>query len=214
MSSTHPADRGRVRPKRLARRLGAAALAATLGIGLAACAPDSATQDFLDGTNKGYIAADGFRVMEFPEDERDAPIVYGGVTDQGERFDSAETLGEVVVVNFWYAACGPCRVEASVLEEVWQEYQDQDVAFLGVNTRDQAETSLAFAETYGVSYPSIIDIATGEAKLAFAAVVPPQATPTTVVIDKQGRVAARLIGAISQPSILSSIVRDVLAEDA
>lgn len=198
------------------RRVAGAALAAALAVGLAACTPDQATQDFLDGANKGFISADGFRWMEFSPDAREAPIAYGGITEHGERFDSSELLGEVVVVNFWYAACGPCRAEAPVLEGVWQEYQDQGVSFLGINTRDQPETSLAFAETYGVSYPSLIDIATGEAKLAFAAVVPAQATPTTVVIDKEGRVAARFIGPIGNEEeyILTSILKTVLAENA
>lgn len=196
------------------RRLLGAALAALLVTGLAACAPDSATQDFLDGANKGYIAADGFRWVEFAPAERGEAIEYGGVTEQGERFESTELAGQVVVVNFWYAACGPCRLEAPILEGVWQEYQDQGVAFLGINTRDQAETSLAFADTYGVSYPSLIDIATGEAKFAFAAVVPPQATPTTVVLDREGRVAARLIGAVPDATILEGFLKSVLAETA
>ena len=195
-------------------RLAGAALVALLGAGLTACAPDAATQDFLDGANKGYIAADGFRWVEFEPAERGESIEYGGVTEQGERFESAELAGKVVVVNFWYAACGPCRLEAPILEGVWQEYQDQGVAFLGINTRDQPETSLAFGNTYGVTYPSLIDIHTGEAKFAFASVVPPQATPTTVVLDREGRVAARLIGAVPDATILEGFLKSVLAESA
>ncbi len=208
--SISPIRRGRAAISRIA----GAALAAVLAVGLAACAPDSATQDFLDGANKGYIAADGFRTVEIPVDERGDAVVFGGETDHGEAFDSAEALGEVVVVNFWYAACGPCRVEASELESVWQEYEDQGVVFMGVNTRDQVETAQAFSKDYGVTYPSVMDAKSGDAKLAFAAVVPVQATPTTVVLDRQGRVAARLIGAISDESILASIVKTVLAEQA
>lgn len=212
--ASFPAERGRAFPPRHARRAAGAALAALLVVALTACSPDAATQQYLDGANTGFVAADGFRYAGFAPDERGEPVVYGGVTEHGERFESADLLGEVVVVNFWYAQCGPCRSEASVLESVWQEYQDQGVSFVGVNTRDQPETALAFADTYGVTYPSLMDIATGEAKLAFAAVVPPQATPTTVVIDREGRVAARLIGEIKEASILSSVVKDVLAEDA
>ena len=206
-----PTERGRAWAP---RRLAGAALAALLVVGLAACSPDAATQEYLDGTHTGYVGADGGRYVGVAPADRGEPVVYGGVTEEGERFDSADLLGEVVVVNFWYAACGPCRSEAPVLESVWQDYQDRGVSFLGVNTRDQPETALAFAKTYQVTYPSLIDIATGEAKLAFAAVVPAQATPTTVVIDREGRVAARLIGEIKEASILSSVVGDILAEGA
>lgn len=209
--SISPIRRGRA----VISRIAGAALAVVLSASLVACgAPDSATQDFLEGANKGYIAADGFRVVEIPVEERGEPVIFAGETDQGEHFESADAAGEVVVVNFWYAACGPCRVEAPELESVWQQYQDEGVVFIGVNTRDQAANALSFADTYGITYPSILDAQRGDAKLAFAAVVPVQATPTTVVLDREGRVAARLIGAISSASILSSVVQTVLAETA
>ena len=121
--------------------------------------------------------------------------------------------GGVLVVNFWYAACGPCIVEAPMLEEVWQEYQDQGVAFLGVNTYDQPATALSFARDNNVTYPSVIDVNDGRVKLAFAQVTPIQATPTTLVIDRDGRVAARIIGQLASASILSTLVADTLAED-
>lgn len=204
-----PSRRGRT-PR--IRRIAGAALAAIFAVSLAACTPDQSTEDFLDGANKDYIAADGFRTVEIAPEERGETVVYGGTVETGERFDSADAAGQVVVVNFWYAGCPPCRLEAPELEAVWQEFQDQDVTFMGVNTRDQPETALSFADTYDVTYPSLMDAATGEAKLAFAAVVPVQATPTTVVLDREGRVAARIIGAIPRASILSSIVKTVVAE--
>ncbi len=189
-----------------------AALVATLAGGLSACAADPVNQDYLNGTNAGYIAIDGGRVVVIPEAERGEPVAFGGVTELGDRFDSDDVRGKVVVVNFWYAACGPCRVEAPVLESVWQKHQDDDVVFIGINIRDEPETALAFAGTFGVTYPSIMDARGGEAKLAFTSIVPVQTPPTTVVLDRSGRAAARLIGAITEGSILSTILRDVLAE--
>ena len=103
-------------------------------------------------------------------------------------------------------------MEADSLETVWKKFEDQGVSFIGVNTRDQPDTAKAFSEEYGVTYPSLIDVDTAEAKLVFAAAVPIQATPTTLVLDKQGRVAARIIGPIDGPSILSTLVKDALAE--
>ncbi|MFC5433659.1 TlpA family protein disulfide reductase [Microbacterium suwonense] len=201
-----------VRSRRGAWRITAAALAAVLAVGLSACAPDPGTEAYLNGDQKAYTI-DDFRWVEIPADKRGEPVEFDGTTDQGEAFSSADILGDVAVVNFWYATCGPCRIEAKDLEAVWQEHQDDGVAFIGVNIYDQADTARAFAEKYGVTYPSLIDADTGEAKLAFAKVAPIQAPPTTLVLDKQGRVAARIIGPIDT-SILSTLIKDALKEQA
>lgn len=190
-----------------------AALAAMIAVFLAACAPDPVAEQYLQGDGKGYISADG-AVEEIPADQRGEPVEFGGVTEDDEAFDSADVAGNVTVVNFWYAGCAPCRLEAGDLEAVWQEYNDEGVSFVGINIYDQADTAKAFAETYGVTYPSLIDVDSGDAKLAFANVTPIQATPTTLVLDKQGRVAARIIGPIDGTSILSTLVKDALAETA
>ena len=185
-----------------------------LAVGLVACAPDPVAEQYLSGEDKGYVAADGFTVGEIAPEDRGEPVVFGGITENGDAFSSEEIAGDVTVVNFWYAGCPPCRVEAADLEAVWQDFQDEGVSFIGVNTFDQADTAKAFAETYGVTYPSIMDVETGEAKLAFAGATPIQATPTTLVLDKQGRVAARIIGQLESESILSTLVKDALAESA
>lgn len=190
-----------------------AAFAAVLAVGLSACAPDAVSESFLSGENTGYVAADG-AIVEIPPAERGEPVVFGGVTEHGDDFDSADIAGQVAVVNFWYAGCAPCRIEAPDLEAVWQEHQDAGVQFIGINTRDQADTAVAFAEEFGITYPSLIDVDTAEAKLAFAKVVPISATPTTLVLDKQGRVAAKIIGPIDGTSVLSTLVKDALAEDS
>tara|TARA_B100002049_G_scaffold96957_1_gene71609 strand:- start:147 stop:737 length:591 start_codon:yes stop_codon:yes gene_type:complete len=180
---------------------------------LAGCtSSDSLAQQYRDGNEKGYIAGD-FQVVEIPEPDRGEPVAFEGVTETGESVASDDYRGGVLVVNFWYAACGPCIVEAPLLEEVWQEYQDQGVAFLGVNTYDQPATALSFARDNNVTYPSVIDVNDGKVKLAFAQVTPIQATPTTLVLDRGGRVAARVIGQLASASILSTLVADTLAEE-
>lgn len=191
----------------------AGAFAVVLAVSLTACGTDPVAQQYLDGDGKGYISADG-AVEEIPVDERGEPVEFSGITEDGVDFDSAEIAGDVTVVNFWYAGCAPCRVEAEDLEAVWQKYSDDDVSFVGINIYDQADTARSFAKTYGVTYPSLIDVDSGAAKLAFASVTPIQATPTTLVLDKQGRVAARIIGQLDGPSILSTLVGDALAEGA
>ncbi|MDD7928078.1 MULTISPECIES: TlpA family protein disulfide reductase [Microbacterium] len=174
---------------------------------------DTLAEQYRDGNEKGYIAGD-FQVVEIPTADRGEPVVFEGVTETGETVSSDDYRGGVLVVNFWYAACGPCIVEAPLLEEVWQEYQDQGVAFLGVNTYDQPATALSFARDNNVTYPSVIDVNDGRVKLAFAQVTPIQATPTTLVLDRDGRVAARVIGQLASASILSTLVDDALAESS
>ena len=212
-STVRPIRSGRPSRIRSSRRAVGVALAAVLAIGLSACAPDAVSDSFLSGDNTGYVAADG-AIVEIPVAERGEPVAFGGVTEDGEDFDSVDIAGKVTVVNFWYAGCAPCRLEAKDLETVWQEQGGDGVAFVGINTRDQADTAKAFSAEFGVTYPSLIDVDTAEAKLAFAEVVPIQATPTTLVLDKQGRVAAKIIGPIDSTSILSTLVKDALAEDS
>tara|TARA_B100000378_G_scaffold202899_1_gene166187 strand:- start:6412 stop:7017 length:606 start_codon:yes stop_codon:yes gene_type:complete len=194
-------------------RVFAAAVVLLAVVVLAGCASsDSLAQQYRDGNEKGYIAGE-FQVVEIPEPDRGEPVAFEGVTETGERVSSDDYRGGVLVVNFWYAACGPCIVEAPLLEEVWQEYQDQGVSFLGVNTYDQPATALSFARDNNVTYPSVIDVNDGKVKLAFAQVTPIQATPTTLVLDRNGRVAARVIGQLASASILSTLVADTLAEE-
>ena len=119
-----------------------------------------------------------------------------------------------MVVNFWYAACAPCRAEAGDLEEIYQEYQEQGVDFLGVNVRDSAETASAFMRTFSVSYPSVIDTEsdTGGVLLDFSGYVAANTVPTTIVLDSQGRVSARISGSI-EPSTLRSLIDTVVGEN-
>ncbi len=194
------------------RRAAASVLALTLAAGLAACTSDPLAEQYREGDNKGFIAADGFRVVEIPEAERTNPIEFEAVLDNGETATSADYAGDVLVVNFWYAACAPCRVEAPELAEVHESFRDDGVDFLGVNLYDGAEASQAFAETYGIEYPSALTTVDGSIKLAFAGETPLNAVPVTLVLDRNGRVAARLIGQISDASILETLVRDTRDE--
>ncbi|GAB3605147.1 TlpA disulfide reductase family protein [Conyzicola nivalis] len=186
----------------------AAAVALTL---LAGCASDPLAEQYSAGTTKNYISGEG-TISEYKVADRGEPVAFQGETDSGEPVSSDDYAGKVLVLNFWYAGCPPCRVEAPELEEVNQAFAGQDVAFLGVNVRDQAAQSLSFAETLGVTYPSVMDADNGNLLLAFAGKVAPNAVPTTLVIDKQGRVAARFLGAIDGPSSLRTIINDTLAE--
>lgn len=196
---------------RRARVIASAFLSLALAGGLAACANDPLAEQYRAGDNKGYIAGD-FRVQEIPADQRTEPVEFEGTLETGDRVSSDDFAGKVLVVNFWYAACGPCRAEAGDLEKAHTTFEGDDVAFLGINTSDSPEAAAAFAETWGVTYPSVIAADDGAVKLAFADKTPIQATPTTLVLDRQGRVAARVIGQLPDASILTALVRTALEE--
>lgn len=189
------------------------ALAAASALLLAGCSSDPLAEQYREGTNKGYIAGDG-TIAEFPADERGEPIEFAGETIEGEALDSADLAGQVTVVNFWYAGCAPCRAEAPLLQQVHEEFDGNGASFVGVNVRDQAATAASFEENYGITYPSIVDVNDGSVQYAFAGDVPPAAVPTTLVLDAEGRVAARILGQLKDASILETIVRDVIAEQA
>ena len=116
-------------------------------------------------------------------------------------------LGEITVVNFWYAGCPPCRVEAPDLVELSGDLEG--VNFVGVNIRDQEAVARTFEEEFGIEYPSILDERLNTVQLAFAGEVAPNAVPTTIVLDTEGRVAARISGIVRDPSILRAMIETV-----
>ena len=195
--------------RRLALLLPAAAAATALL--LSGCTSnDALANQYRSGNGQNYIAGDG-SVSEYAAANRGAPVAFSGTLADGTSVSSKDYAGKVLVVNFWYAGCPPCRVEAPDLESLSQKYASQGVSFLGVNLYDSASTAASFEQDKGVTYPSVLDRDTGSVLLAFSKTVPPKATPTTIVIDKQGRVAARILGAIPDKSILDSLISDAVA---
>ena len=182
-----------------------------LALVLTGCSSDPLAEQYREGSNKGYIAGDG-SVTEIPVDERGDAVEFTGAIESGESVSSTDYTAEVVVVNFWYASCAPCRAEAPDLQKLNEEFTGKGASFLGVNVRDQAANAIAFNETYGITYPSVMDVDGGSMQLAFSGSIPPNAVPTTLVLDAQGRVAARILGQISSPSILATLIRDTIAE--
>ena len=189
-----------------------AVLRTTIGLGLVAtllagCASDPLADQFRAGDNKNYIAGDG-TVTEFALGSRPGFEAFVGTTESGQVLDSSAFEGNVIVMNWWYSACAPCRAEASDLAMLSVEFEDS-VQFVGVNVRDTAETALAFDRNFGIEYPSLIDAQSGQVSLAFTGVVSPQAVPTTIVIDRDGKVASRILGRI-EASILRTLIQTVV----
>ena len=200
-----------IRRFRLAAPL--AAVAVVAGLALSGCsASDGLATQYRAGTGQNYIAGDG-SVTEYAPANRGPAVAFTGTLGGGGTVSSGQYAGKVLVVNFWYAGCPPCRVEAPDLQALSVKYQPDGVGFLGVNLYDAEGTAASFEKDKGVTYPSVLDRDTGSVLLAFSKSVPPKATPTTLVIDKKGRVAARILGALPGRGILDSLISDTLAEN-
>ncbi len=198
---------------RARRTIRAAVLLGCVAALLTACSgADPLSEQYRSGTTKNYVAGDG-SVLEIAQANRGASVEFSGTTQDGSTVGSADFLGAPLVVNFWYAACAPCRVEAADLNAIHDETAPKGVEFLGVNVRDGADTAKAFMKTFAVSYPTVIDQTdrSGGVLLAFSNYVAANTVPTTIVLDKQGRVAARISG-LADPSTLRSLVDTVIAE--
>ena len=189
----------------------ATAVALALTLGACTGSGDELAAQYREGTGQNYISGDGALTILAP-DSRATPVEFNGSTDLGDTFTSADYAGQVIVVNFWYAGCPPCRLEAADLEAVYQEFKDQGVFFIGVNIMDQAPTALTFAKEFGVTYPSLLDANDGAVRLAFSGQIAPNAVPTTLVLDKDARVAGRISGLLSDPEVLVGMIESVLEE--
>lgn len=192
------------------RRFASAVLLAAAAASLGACtgtadpAPTST-----DDTDSGYVSGDG-SVRQWAPDERGEVVELAGVSMDGEPVDIADWRGDVVVLNFWYAECPPCRKEAPDLAALAREF-DGEVHFLGVNHINEPATALAFERRFDLPYPSLHDKdAAGVA--ALQQVVALQAMPSTVVLDAEGRVAGRILG-LAEKATLKALITDTLAGD-
>lgn len=143
------------------------------------------------------------------EDRPVAPTLRG-TTLAGDPLDLADLRGKVVVLNFWASWCAPCRAESKNLVAVARQTQGAGVEFVGVNIKDTRSAAARFDEVNGVTYPSLHD-QRGELLLRFRSLVP-QTPPTTLLIDREGRIAGRFIQAVTETELLGPV--QVLAQEA
>ncbi len=151
----------------------------------------------------GFVAGDGSLVVIDQSQRQPAPDITGTTLD-GKPFSLAALRGKITVLNVWASWCSPCRAEAPVLEKVWQEQQGKDVQFIGLDTRDSDTSALTFIKKFGITYPNVID-RDGALQLRFSGTLPPQAIPSTLVVDANGKVAARALGKVSESTLLGMI---------
>jgi peroxiredoxin len=178
--------------------LGLSAVAGCDGGAIGANVPQSSGANFVGHAYESAF----YKVGQRPE----APAV-SGTTVTGAHLSLSSYRGETVVLNFWGSWCAPCRAEAPALASLARQLQHSRVQFVGVDIRDEPDSAQAFMQTFNVGYPSLSD-PNDQIALAFHSTVPPAAIPTTLVIDRDGRIAARIFGSASYEE-LKTVVDEV-----
>jgi len=153
----------------------------------------------------GFVSGSGNVSVFAPADRKPAPAVSGTTLD-GKKWSLADHAGEVVVLNVWGSWCRPCRKEAPDLVAAAKEL-GPSAQFVGLNTRDLNQApARKFVQELGVTYPSVFD-PSGKLLLGFRGQISPSAIPSTLVIDKNGKVAARVLGEVTKQTLVE-LVRD------
>ncbi|MGK4065380.1 TlpA disulfide reductase family protein [Rothia sp. HC945] len=189
-------------------RRGLLSAASVLGLAALTACSDKDNSELADQANsadgKGYVSGDG-SVTEFKEKDRGEPVDFEGKLFDGTPLKGSDLPGKPSLLNFWYAGCAPCRAEAPHLQKLFGEFGDA-ANFYGINLRDEQGTAEAFERNFGIQYPSVEDRA-GGVLMDLSEYVPAQAVPTTLVLDSQGRVAARVLGQIDE-SVVRTLLQD------
>lgn len=183
----------------------AAALLVTVTAGCASTESSTVTRTGsrdLNTSGEGYIS--GQSLTQIPPGKRKAAPVANGTSLDGDPISTGDYPGKVVVINVWGSWCGPCRAEAKDLAEASEETA-AIAQFVGINIRDaEPEQAQAFVRAFDVPYPSIFD-PQGQQLLKFAGTLPPNGIPTTLVIDTEGRIAARVVGVVSRTTLVQLV---------
>ncbi|MFI6877653.1 TlpA family protein disulfide reductase [Streptomyces sp. NPDC050400] len=205
MSAACRAPRTAATTRRAAKLTVGAAVAA---LALTACSSGGTSGG---GNNTNFVTNSGGISTVKQGDRHDAPVLAGKDLS-GKALSAADYKGKVLVVNVWGSWCAPCRAEAKYFAKVSEQTKDQDVQFIGINTRDpQSDQAIAFEKDYGVTYPSFYD-PSGKLLLKFdKGTLNPQGIPNTLVIDRDGKIAARSLQALNDKK-LREMIDPVIAE--
>jgi len=152
---------------------------------------------------ESFVSGNG-SVSYIKQSDRIAAPQLSGMTLSGKNYTFSG--GQVAVVNVWASWCAPCRAEAPTLKALSEK--NTDVAFIGILTRDNPVNAEAFERRFAIPYPTLID---DSVLIGFRKSLPANAIPSTVVIDKNGNVAARISGQVTVAS-LSEVIEKVSGE--
>jgi peroxiredoxin len=191
-----------------ARRLSLAVLAVAAATLLTACTGK-------DAVNGGDTS--GFRFVSLSKlgttypvaDRKTAGAFTEGLLDGNGTYSLSQDAGKVVVLNFWAHWCGPCVTETPQFDNVYRQYKNKDVNFVGIDTKDTKSQARDFVKAQDITYPMVSD-ETGETAIKLGH-IPIVSLPATVIVDKNGKVAAVYGGAVS-PQDLTPVLNSLLAE--
>jgi len=167
-------------------------------VALAGCSTGHSAVDVNNGGEFRFVAGTPAGKAIPPNDRATAPSFSGTLLD-GAHFSSSSLHGKVAVINFWGSWCAPCRVETPEFQQVYQEDAGRGVEFLGINVKDDEQLAKAYLASNHITYPSLYD-PRGEVALAFRD-YPATAIPSTIVLDRQGRVAAVYTAQVEQKDL-------------
>ena len=153
-------------------------------------------------------AGQGVGVTRFAAGGRPRVPDLTGTTLDGSTFRLSSLRGSVVVLNVWASWCEPCRDESPLLAKVASSTRSAGVRFVGIDEQDRAESARTFAAAAGADYPHLVDSA--GSLLASLRIVPSSGIPSTLVLDRRGEVAARVIGPVDAATF-EQLVRSVTA---
>jgi len=148
---------------------------------------------------ESFVVGSGVQTFIKKDSRVQAPAL-SGMTLTGVNY--TREPGKVAVVNVWASWCSPCRAEAPALVALSEKYPD--VQFIGILTRDNLVNAEAFVRTRNITYPTLIDDAL---LIGFKDSLPANAIPSTIVIDSDGYVAARVSGVVTIGSLSALIER-------
>jgi thiol-disulfide isomerase/thioredoxin len=163
----------------------------------------------LHGTgDTGFVAGDG-TWSQIPPADRGAAITLDGTDLDGKPLSLASLRGKPTVVTVWGSWCTACRKDSPLLVAAHKQLGGT-ANFVGIDSRDPGTAQAkAYNATFHITWPSFYSPG-GQALLAFPGVVAPNSVPTTVILDRDGRPAATISGALPSTLTLVELVRHVV----
>jgi len=177
-----------------------------LALGLALLGPACTGKGGAETAGQTIRAATSYNVTSYKAGDRREPKSWDGTDLRGERIRSDTFQGAVTVVNFWASWCGPCRVEQAELEKLWMSYKPKGARFVGVDIRDETANAISHVGEFGVTYPSVFN---KDSTIAFKYRV--VFIPTTFVLDRSGRIAAKIIGPTHEADLQRILDQELVA---
>jgi thiol-disulfide isomerase/thioredoxin len=195
-------------PTRYPVRSALAVAVAVAAVLVSGCSTGASAVDVNNGGEFRFVQGTPAGKVIPAADRAGAPEFTGTLLDGGQ-FSSTALAGHVAVLNFWGSWCAPCRVETPEFQQVYTEVAGSGVQFLGLNVKDTEQLASAFVASKAITFPSLFD-PKGEVALAFRD-YPANAIPSTIVLDRAGRVAAVYTGEVRQAD-LRTVLQQLIGE--